>query len=102
MTDDQPAARPTTREQVEAALAGSPYHYDPLAVIEEIVSRRNGDDQALGDLAELQRRFGDSEVCRMMMQCAYALAWRRGSAGLPAELRPGALAWDVAGEVEHR
>jgi hypothetical protein len=90
---------PTTRERVHAAIAGTPYRYDPVALIEAIVTRRNGDDQALGDLAELQRLFGDSEVTRMVAQCAYALGHQRGASGMAAELKPAALAWGVAMEV---
>jgi hypothetical protein len=97
MPDDR-----STAERVTDALAGSPRRYDPIAVFEVIVTRRNGDDQAIGDLAELQRIFGDAEVTRIIAQCAYALGHNRGAASWPADLKPGALAWQVAAEIEHR
>jgi hypothetical protein len=71
----------------------------PAEIIDAIRDRRNGDDQALGDLAALQEAFGDTEIVRIVMQCAYALGYRRAAIVRDPELRFGALAWVVIEEL---
>jgi hypothetical protein len=71
----------------------------PAEIITAIRERRNGDDQALGELATLQAAFGDAEITRIVMQCAYALGYRRAATIGDPELRFGALAWVVIEEL---
>jgi hypothetical protein len=71
----------------------------PAEILEAIRLRRNGDEQAMGDLSGLQEAFGDEELTRILIQCGYALGYHHAAEGKPYQLKPGALAWVVIEEL---
>jgi hypothetical protein len=72
---------------------------EPRDLMAAIRLNRNGDDQALGDLAALQTALGDDDATRIIAQCAYVLGYQTAAEGHEPTLKPGALAWIVIAEL---
>jgi hypothetical protein len=84
----------------------------PAEIIGSIRERRDGQDQARGDLAALQSALEEhgqaladldrDDLARIYLQCGYALGYRHGSAFRGPQLRLRALAWLVVDELAFR